>query len=480
MRRTLPAILLLLALSLVGGGCVVNANSARGSIRVQWQPISGSTCASLGVARVQIELTNQTTHTIVTTNDSFCETGSSTVLIDAGTYSIAVTGLSSANQFVTDTSQEVLTVVGGATTFTSILPLRSPASIAFNWTVGGLPAATGCSQFGITQVSAVLLDKSQKTVISTTPFNCASGVGEIPVSVSDTYYLQLDGFAPSDAKDSPSFGNSPLTGPIQFVALGKLALGTVNLASLKAPAFGGLSVGWTAFGQAAAAGCASKNLTNVTVKVLGADKTQVLASTPATCASGVLALSNLPAGSIYVQIDGVLPGLANAYGNVNLMGPLTITANTTTTSPLIDLAARTVLSLDLAFSDNSACAAHGIGSWQIQLLDPQGKILVPFNDADTKKPCGLSSQATYANRVVDLQNSPPKCAIPPNAKGLVLCNVATPELGIDVIGADAASGAITFGGSMLVKQIVQGTHLAVDTPLWLSQCGVGGNVCGHP
>jgi len=321
MRRTLQAILLLLALALVGGGCVVNANSARGSVRVQWQPAAGSTCASLGVSRVQIQLTNQTTHTLVTTNDSFCETGSSTILIDAGTYTIAITGLSSANSMVTDTAQEVQTIVGGATTFTGIMPLRSPASIAFNWTVGGLPAASGCGQFGITQVTAVLLDKSQKTVISTTSFNCASGAGAIPVSVSDTYYLQLDGFAPTDAKDNPSFGNSPLTGPIQFVAAGTLSVGTVNLASLKAPAFGGLSVGWTAFGQAAAAGCASKNLSNLTVKVLGADKTQVLASTPATCASGVLSLSNLPAGSVYVQIDGVLPGLANAYGNVNLMGP---------------------------------------------------------------------------------------------------------------------------------------------------------------
>lgn len=236
---------------------------------------------------------------------------------------------------------------------------------------------------------------------------------------------------------------------------------------------GSLTVKWTAFGQAAAAGCAKHAIGKVNVLVLAGDRTTQLGMTQAECTAGAVTLDNVGAGEAFVELDEANPLTGNAYGNIELM-PVTIQAGKSATVAGIDLAQRSLLAVPYGFADGASCTTHAVAQVRFQ-ISGNDTVIVPFSDGQMTKPC--ESTSNYADRVIDLANSPPTCAVPPGGVGVVLCNAgAIGKLTVAGQGLKTG-GTIGFGGKVDFTGLKDGQFTQAKTPLALVACSGKDPLC---
>ena len=363
--------LTMFALAFLLQGCLINNGSDRGTIVVLWEPQPGTTCASLGISRINVVVARDGAW-YGTFTDGFCALGSMTVEVGEGHYAIHAEGI----------------------------------------------APNG-------------------TVVAVTP----------TVSVPVIAYAQVY---------SPVLTLSPVGSPAQT-------------------GIGGLSLAWSVLGENAATGCAKYLIDKLDITVLDTDQTRELQVIRVPCGAGQVAFSNLPTGAVYLRIDEANPVDTHAYGNADLAGPFAILSGQTTTIPLpIAVTQRTIVAVPVAFSGGGTCAGHGVGNVQYR-ISGNDKVIVPFSDADATKPCALDN-ATYAQHVIDLLHSPPTCAVPASATGLVICNA----MGFSKLTVEAhgwVGGGVGYGAAMDILGLSDGNLTAVTTPLLLQPCGVADPVC---
>ena len=247
---------------------------------------------------------------------------------------------------------------------------------------------------------------------------------------------------------------------------------------------GAIQVSWTIDGQSAQFACGQRSLTKVTVSILDASKSKVLASGEVACTAGGANLIDVPVGSVWLQLDASTADGSIIYGNANPYGPIQVTPSATmlvqTPIDMVDL--RATVSLDWQFADGGTCGQHGSQSVFVEISDTAtgNKVVVPMNDPLAKKPCNIGASSSYEARVIDMQFATPTCAIPPGAKGLVICGIRTSAIGVRISVLDAQQNAIFEGGSMTIKDIPAGQHTAITVPLYLSACDSVKNICGAP
>ncbi|MBM4345494.1 MAG: hypothetical protein FJ100_19145 [Deltaproteobacteria bacterium] len=466
-------------------GCVINNHGGGApSLIVRWTTVQG-TCASLGIVSVEVSIVRKgtVTHTV----SGPCASGEAEVLVPMGTYDVRAVGLDSGGQTVTATESVAVTVKSTGQTEAPPLKLQAKAataaaSLAVGWTVKGQAPASGCQSAGITKVTVSVFDKAQTTVLGGATAECKAGqilVSNLPAASGA--YLQLDGYTASDPAGKPSFGNPKPTGVFTLSAGTTTAVSTpidlVQLGGAASAGKGNVSVTWTVLGEAPASGCAKRGITDAQVRVLD-DKRAELASATVACTAGAATVAGVPAGSGYVQIDAVGPAAPASWGTVNLAGPFVLKDGQVVSPPkALDLGQRTVVSLDWAFESGS-CTSHGVQTVFVEVRDGADKVVIPMNDAWAGKPCDLSALSSYDARVLDFGFAQPNCAIPPGAKGLVVCNVTGDKIGLHLTGADSKLKAVV-GGSMQISPIVAGTHVALPVQLKLAPCSAG-NPCKAP
>lgn len=370
------------------------------------------------------------------------------------------------------------TPIGGETT-------SGTASIVVAWTIAGQPASSGCSAKGLTSVDALVLDAAKSKILGKATASCATGqvtVSNLPVVGG--VWLQIDGYTPSDVAGSPSWGNDPTSGPFNLIAnkliqveapvdLIKLSGGTTYNGQ------GNVYVTWTVQGKNPATACGTFGISTVTVHVKDEKKNE-LAYIEAPCSAGNATIAKVPAGaSRYVQVDVFGPKLPESWGNISLAGPFSVVDAQTTNSPsAIDLDRRSVISFDWAFASGS-CASKGVGTVHVQVRDSKNNIAVPMTDPWAAKPCELSASSGYDARVIDYAHVTPTCAIPPNAKGLVICNAPAGGIGLFLTGTANGSTYPIVGGSMNVQNFQANTEIDSLTPIVLAPCS-GSNPCQQP
>ena len=468
----------LFAFALPLTGCMVNNSSARCSVIVQWATGPGTTCAT--IASVNVVATRNGADYGTFTNGR-CTDGAMTIQVGEGAYTLHVEAIGGDGSVVAASPAETITVQAYNTVQSDILVLAptstvTGSSIQASWTVSGQAAATACGTNGLKTVVLSVYDATQTNVIGSTSVTCATGGAVVANLDPGTYYVLLDGYTPSDVTGHPSWGTPAFKGPYTLPANNDTTVGPFDISPLGASAgVGGLTFSWTVFGASPAAGCAKYSLGKLNVTVLGSDQTTALATTQLDCKTGQASFSNVAAGPVYVRIDEANPPDANAYGNVNLTGPVTILANQTANiSAAIDIAQRTIIAIPVAFSDGASCGSHGVSSVQYQ-ISGNGTVLVPFSDVDATKPCDLTN-ATFKQQVIDLDNSPPACAVPGNVAGIVVCNAH----GITTLTVQAhgiQSGAVGFAAKMDVTPLTDGTLTEVQQALLLQACGAGDPLC---
>ncbi len=247
---------------------------------------------------------------------------------------------------------------------------------------------------------------------------------------------------------------------------------------------GAVQLSWTIDGQSPQVACAQRSLTKVTASILDSTKSKVLASGSVACSAGGANLVDVPVGTVYLQLDASTADGSIIYGNPTAFGPIQVSPSATmlvqTPIDIVDL--RAIISLDWQFSDGGTCGQHNSQSVFIEVSDTAtgNKVVVPMNDPWAKKPCNIGPNSSYEARVIDMQFATPTCAIPPGAKGLVICGIQTSAIGVRVSVLDANQNAIFEGGSMTIKDIPAGQHTAITVPLMLSACDSVKNVCGAP
>ncbi|MBI5609591.1 MAG: hypothetical protein HY902_12030 [Deltaproteobacteria bacterium] len=357
------------------------------------------------------------------------------------------------------------------------------ASFVFAWTVAGQPASSGCGAKGLVNVEALILDAAKAKILGKASAACTAGqvtVGNLPAAGG--VWLQVDGYTASDPAGSPCWGNDPLNGPFNLIA-NKIGQpdAPIDLVKLQGTPTGqgNVYVTWTVQGKPAASGCGDFGITNVIVHVKD-DKKNELAYIEAPCTAGNATIAKVPAGGArYVQIDAFGPKLPESWGNISLAGPFPVVANQTASAPAaIDLDRRSILSFDWAFATGT-CASNGIATVYVQVRDKYNQVVVPMTDAWAAKPCDLSASSSYDARVIDYAHATPTCAIPPNAKGLVVCNAPAGGIGLMLTGTSASSTKPLVGGSMNVLNYQAGTEVDSLTPILLAPCS-GANPCQQP
>ncbi len=471
----------LFAFALPLQGCIVNNGSSRGSAVVQWALGVGTSCANVSSVNV-VAVRDGTTYGTFT--NGICSSGAMTIQVGEGAYTLHVEAIGYDGSVVATTPSETITVVAYNTVYSDILVL-APVSVATGgssiqtaWTISGQAPAAACAANGIKSVTLSIYDTTQTQIIGSASAPCATGYATVANLPTGNYYVLLDGYTAADVTGHPSWGTPDFHGPFALAANTDMTFNApLDISPLGNPTtgVGGLSVGWTVFGTVAATACTTYSLGALNITVLGADKTTVLGSAQAACSTGQVALSNLAAGTIYVRIDEANPPDTNAYGNVALTGPITIVANQTAsvTAP-IDIAQRTIIAVPVGFADAGSCSGHGVGSVQYQ-ISGNDKLIVPFSDADATKPCDLST-AAYKQQVIDLDNSPPTCAVPGNVTGLVICNAhGITKLTIQAHGL--TGNTIGYAAKMDVTPLTDGKLTVVKQPLQLQACGAGDPLC---
>lgn len=357
-------------------------------------------------------------------------------------------------------------------------------TLTLEWTVAGQAAQGGCAAVGLTKVDVLVLDATKSKILGKTSASCAGGRASVFVPPATGVWVQVDGYTPNDPAGSPSWGNSPLTGPHSITANKEVQIAApvdlVKLSSVTPPSGSGNAyVTWTVGGEAPAAGCAKRSISAVNVRILDEQRKEI-AQLQLPCSAGNATVANIAAGKRFVQLDAVGPSAPEAWGNINLDGPMMIeNGKVTSASKAIDIAKRSVISLDWAMANGGSCAGNGVGTVYVEVRDANSKLIVPMNDPWAAKPCSLTSADSYDARVIDVGYAQPQCAIPPNAKGLVLCNAPAGGLGVFLTATPAGSTFAKLGGSMNITGFEAGTHIAVISPLVLSPCS-GANPCVQP
>ncbi len=475
--------LALLAVALPLQGCIVDNGSSRGSILVYWDTPPGTSCNSMGIASVNVVVAHNGMP-YGTFSKGACAAGAMTIEVVEGSYAVHVEGIAYDGTVIAVSPTVSVPALAYSTVSTAILELdpttpvnNGLSSIQATWTIAGQSAISGCGANGVKTVVLSIIDASQTKVLATAQANCASGYATVGNLGSGTYYVQLDGYTAGDASGQPSWGTPGLKGPLSLGANTDLTFNTpLDITKLGATTtVGGLSLGWTVFGKAAASGCTTYSIDKLNVTVLAADRTTELGSAQVSCGSGQISFSNLPAGNVYLRIDEANPPDTSAYGNVNLGGPFAILANQTSnvTTP-IDIGQRTLIAIPLAFADGGSCGSHGVGNVQYQIIG-NDKLIVPFNDADATKPCDLTGM-NYKQRVIDLDNSPAACAVPPGATGLVICNAhGISKLTIQAHGI--VNNTISYAAKMDVTGLSDGKLTKVNSPIALQACSGGDPLC---
>ncbi len=357
------------------------------------------------------------------------------------------------------------------------------ASFVLAWTVAGQPASSGCGAKGLVTVDALILDAAKAKILGKASAACTAGQVTIQnLPATSGTWLQIDGYTASDPAGSPSWGNDPLSGPFVLIS-NKIGQpdAPIDLVKLQgAPTGqGNVYVTWSIKGKPAASGCGDFGINTVTVHVKD-DKKNELAYIEAPCSAGNATIAKVPAGSArYVQIDAFGPKLPESWGNISLAGPFAVVANQTASAPsAIDLDRRSVLSFDWGFASGT-CASNGVATVYVQVRDKNNQVVVPMTDAWAAKPCDLSTASSYDARVIDYDHATPTCAIPPNAKGLVVCNAPAGGIGLMLTGTGANSTNPLVGGSMNVLNYQAGTEVDSLTPILLAPCS-GANPCQQP
>ena len=460
--RSLSALCVFACLVTAGlSGCVVG--SQRPVLDVQWSPEGGS-CAAIGAISVNVHLTANG-HVYRDINNISCESRHVQIVVDEGTYTVHVDGVAANGAVVATTLLQTLTALTGTTQATGVLPLQSIAvgTITANWTIAGESAFSGCSKRGVQQVALSVLDETKTKILATgAPVSCSSGAATIGNIPPGTRFLQID-------------GNSPLTGPLQIQAgVTTLIQTPIDLVDLGQPAgAGSVTLNWTILGAPPIQACGQLGLKTVSVTILDAQASQTSATGQASCTAGTLTISGVPTGTHYIQLDGIGANNSVYYGSIAPYGPITVTPGTVTlvsnTLDLVDL--RSAISLDWLFPAGITCASAGTPTVQVQIKDGSGKIIVPYDDASATKPCDLNGQSA-AVRLIDMQNVAPKCTIPQDAKGLVVCNITQSKLTISIL-AIGTDGLPKYGGAVVVDPIAAGKHYPLVPGVALSQCGAG-------
>lgn len=484
-------------------GCVVQSSTPMtGSLRAAWT-IQGeaplSACAKYGIQNVTVSVVDASQTKVLGSATTGCTAGQLRVdgLPSAtGTYvqvdGYAATDAAGKPSWGNSPLTGTFVIQGGVTTQVqtaiNLVPFNAPTggSLVTAWTVQGEQAATGCAKRGITKVTVSVLDASQTKVLGSTSGPCGNGqikVDGLPAATGT--FVQVDGYTASDAAGKPSFGNAPLTGsftiqpgmttqvsaPIDMIPL---------IGGNPRTGFGNVYVDWTVAGEAAATACTKYGIVQVTARVLDAKRAE-LGSLTVPCNSGNATLANIPAGTgRWLQIDAVGPKLPDSWGNINLDGPFTISNGQVSMPPKpLDMGKRSVLSLDWAFANGSSCQSSGVSTVFVEIRNAANQVVVPTSDPWAAKPCDLSVASGYDARVIDYANLEPRCAIPPGAKSLVLCNVNTATVGVTLAGTGPKSAMPLVGGSMQIAQFQPGSQTNVLEPIVLAPCGAG-NPCIQP
>jgi len=471
-----------LVLAAAVGGCVVN-NTTNGppSLIVAWST-GGSTCSGLGIAAVQVRVERGPNQ--VQTVQVPCSAGQTELFVVAGTWAVVVVALdANGGQLAVSDPVTVTVASRGATTAPTVLLAIPTGALATAWTIAGQPAASGCASSGVTKVVVTVFDKAKNKALGSATAPCSAGQLTVTkLSASGAAVVQVDGYLAGDSDGSPTYGNPSPTGDF-VIAPGTTAavsapIDLVKLAASRGRAGkGSVFAAWTILGEAPATACAKRGIAQVHVRVLD-DKRAELASLAAPCASGNATIAGVGGGTRYLQLDASGPAAPASWGNVNLAGPFAVVDGQVAraTKP-IDIGQRTVVSLDWSLAGGATCAATGAATVFFEIRDAADKVVIPMSDPWAGKPCDLTSTAAYDARVLDFGYAKPQCAIPPGAKGLVICNLSGDSVGI-VATAVSATGQPVLGGSMLVKPIGAGTHVALPVPLELKPCS--GTACKKP
>ena len=371
--------------------------------------------------------------------------------------------------------------------FLTVLALGATATGCFDSTTSNravvtvrwaAPVGNTCGTAGIASVHVRLTSLSGiNTDLSGLVCDSYSQSVSVP---GGTYSITVDGLDGTNqviTTGGPITVNAPngLTTLAPIVTLGASTGGASAVAAA-----------WTIAGQPASSACGALGLSTVKVLVLDKDKKTPIGSVTVACSAGQAVVSNLSPGSSYLEIDAMDASGAIVYGNNPVYGPFNIQSGVTTSfQTAFDLvplstqpAANTAVSLDWIFADNGTCASHNVDNVLVQVEDANGQIVVAMTDPDASKPCNMAA-GTTKQRVIDMKSVNSTCIPPVDAKSLYICNITGTSVGLHVTTVDKQTGQYLYGGSMQVKQLVAGTHTAIQTPLSLSACG-GANTCSHP
>lgn len=346
---------------------------------------------------------------------------------------------------------------------------RRLATIEVDWAP---QSGYSCATVGVSTV-AIRLTGSNGSVRDLT-VQCERLTQQISVE-EGTYTVTVDGIGPG--------GNLVVQGPAQTVYASAGSIQLTSLVIFPAPApitpsSGSVDIAWTVLGQAPAAACGKYGVQSVTVTVLDATRTKVDASAEVACTTGSVIIDFVPPGTHYLRLDGRTQQNVLQFGTINDYGPITVTAGVKTfvqnALNIADL--RSAVSLDWVFADGGNCSTHNVTTVKIQITDGAGKIIVPYDDAAATKPCNLNG-ASELQRIIDLQSVAPTCAVPPGAKGLIICNVLQDKLNVSVLAFDATTGAPSYGGGFGIANIPISAHLPLNQPMVLSLCNNSSNKC---
>lgn len=344
-------------------------------------------------------------------------------------------------------------------------------TLEVQWQVPGGCDSQGISNVRIRSSRGSIVDAEQSGIA------CSKGFQSLTVNPG-VHTVTIEGFSAG--------GTLVASASIGSVLVDANRVTTTPIASLTGQsALGNVQLSWTIAGQSAAAGCNAAGLSKMFISILDPSKTKIVATGEANCASGGANLTGVPTGTVYIQLDGATAGGAILYGNPTVFGPVEVLpAATTFIDGAIDVVSMTsTVSLDWQFQDGGTCGSHGSEFVLVEVSDLAGgqqTVVIPMSDAWAKKPCDIGPNATYDNRVLDMQFATPTCQIPAGAKGLVVCGITSGAIGVRISVIEASSNTILYGGSMQISQIPAASHVPIDVPLYLAPCNTTDNVCGAP
>ena len=243
---------------------------------------------------------------------------------------------------------------------------------------------------------------------------------------------------------------------------------------------GDVVISWTLEGQDPLTGCAEYGAGDVKITLLDAVTNTPALEAAALCSDGSAQLLAVPAGDYLVQIDVFTTNGVAIWGNASLAA-ISVFDGLVETAPVLDLIdLRASISLDWQFGNGKSCADMGVSTVFVEIRDGANKRVVKMSAPDAKKPCALSVNSSFLDRVIDMQFANPVCSIPANAKSFVLCGITGSKVGISVSAVVDADGQIYEGGSMEVIDIPAGQHTVIDEPLYLDTCNDTNNICANP